>query len=323
MAAWHLYIAGCAEHGGIYRYRFEAGRCELMDRTPADRPMYLEYSGGALRALLKAPFEGGGHSALVEWPVAADGSLGAPSAPVDTGGVEACHLCRWRGRTYAVNYASGSVFSSDGRRVVHAGRGVDPLRQEGPHPHFIAPAPDGECLLCVDLGLDAIISYDERLVPLARSDVPAGQGPRHLAFDAAGNTVFCANELGSSVSAFRYEGGRLSRLDTVPALPGARAENYPAAIRAAGDRVYVSNRGDDSVSVLHWTGERLEHESVFPCGGRWPRDIALVGDYILCANERSDAVSVLRGDGADTGLRLAVPAPVAILAVGIEGEGEG
>ena len=115
------------------------------------------------------------------------------------------------------NYSSGSlgVISLDEQGhlqelsdlLQHAGVGTDPERQEGPHVHFSEEA--GEWIWCTDLGLDQVTAYviDYETGTLTdsgeRLQLPAGYGPRHLAFwheDVEVIYVLC--ELASRVVVF-------------------------------------------------------------------------------------------------------------------------
>ncbi len=319
----HFYFAACAapeEGGGVYHYVRAGDGLVFRDRLPCDRPMYLHLSGLEMRVILRAPYERENSdrkrfSALATCPVGPDGGLGEPVETVCTQGVVACHLCRFQGNTYAVNYLSGSVFSTNGALDVHAGRGVHPARQESAHTHFIAPGPTGSDLLLTDLGLDAVYCYDASLKVLSVAHVPAGHGARHLAY--AGQTVFCANELGNSVTVFNYENHRLVPGETVPVLDHPARDSTAAAIRTAGDWVYVSNRGDDSISCLHWRNGRLRLCRTVPAGGASPRDFLIAGGWLLAANEKSNTVTVLKGaadEWQNTGLSLRMPAPLCVVA---------
>ncbi len=318
MKSYHLYIASCVPDGGIFHVRLRDGVLTLLEKTPCPSPMFLDAAPEDVWAVLRCPFPGSRESALQRFPRDGRGVLGAPDKPIGTGGVVACHLCRYEGRVYAVNYLSGSVFRQDGALDVHEGTGVNPERQEAPHTHFIAPAPDGSCLLSTDLGLDEIFLYDGDLNVLGTAGVPAGHGARHLAYSEDGRTVFCANELASTVSVFRFEHGALTLLQTVPVLSTPNSGNTAAAIRVRGDYVYVSNRGNNSISCLRWDGKHLELCSETPCGGNWPRDFILVEDLLLCANEYGNCVTVLKVCGETLELlpqKLEIEAPLCIVAL--------
>ncbi len=318
----HFYFAACAPvsaGGGVYHYVREGDALTYREKLPCDRPMYLDLTADSMQILLRAPFEAEASerksfSGLVTCAVNADGSLSEPGEITCTQGVVACHLSRFQGQTYAVNYLSGSVFSTGGALDAHHGKGPNAKRQESAHTHFVAPGPDGNDLLCVDLGLDAVYCYDAALNVLSVAHVPAGEGARHLA--AIGHTVFCANELGSSVTVFTYEDHHLTAGETVPIL-NHPAISTAAAIRTVGEWVYVSNRGDDSVSCLRWREGRLRLQSVVPVGGRSPRDFLIVDDWLLATNEISNTVTVLKGQAdqwAATGISLAMPGPLCVVA---------
>ena len=312
----HLYFASCVQDGGIWHYTLREGALHQQEKTPCDRPMYLYVEEGKLWALLRQPFGDSGESGLISFNRNSAGRLTNPGETMSTSGVVACHLCRWKGKIYAANYLSGSIWSSEGALDVHEGRGIHPMRQEAPHTHYVMPSPDGACLLAVDLGLDAIYSYDASLGILDVAHVPAGHGARHLAYGEDGRTIFCANELASTVTIFAYEDGKLIPGQTVSAL-GRPVNSTAAAIRVKGEYVYVSNRGDDSISCLHWDGKNLELCSVTPCGGASPRDFLIVEDLLICTNEAGNNVALFRVERdrlADTGERICMDAPICVVA---------
>ena len=209
MENYHLYFASCVRNGGIYHYTLQGGTLCSKSRTVCDRPMYLYAEKGRLLALLRQPFTDSQNSGLISFTLDEEGNPAKTGEIVSTRGEVACHLCRFQGKTYVANYLSGSLWRSDGILDVHQGKGVHQTRQEAPHVHYVTPSPDGTCLLAVDLGLDAIFSYDENLQVLDVAHVPAGHGSRHLAFSEDGQTVFCVNELASTVTVFDYKDGQL------------------------------------------------------------------------------------------------------------------
>lgn len=117
------------------------------------------------------------------------------------------------GRYYLVaNYETGSLcvlpIQKDGRlgeatdTVQFSGSGPNPDRQEGPHAHMVAPSPDGDFILAVDLGSDRLMSFrldGERgaLRPAAPpgTQLPPGAGPRHLAFHPHRPCAYVISEL--------------------------------------------------------------------------------------------------------------------------------
>ena len=322
MKEWDLYFAAATPAGGVYRYRLaENGALRFMEKTPLDRTMYLAARDGVLYALMRGRTVPGAddmHSAVVQCTLT-DGKPGAWSAPVPTQGECACHLDVVDGTVYTVNYLSGSVTRVPDTRVTHHGHGPHPTRQEAPHTHFVRRTPDNRYLFVVDLGLDTIFTYDFDLHEVARAQVPAGAGCRHLDYSADGSTVFCVNELGSSVSVFDYADGHLTLRETVSALPADfTGANTAAAIRVVGDRLYVSNRGHDSIAWFPIDGAHLGAPQWTPCGGASPRDFAVFGAWMFCTNETTDNVTVFHmEDGVPVRIptELHMPHPLCVIGV--------
>ena len=294
-----IYIAECAENGGIYRYRMDTdGTVTFCEKTEMAFPMYMEMRNGNMFVLQdKALPEN--ISALSVYDMK-DGALAACIRQESTQGVCACHLCVTEDETvYAVNYVSGSVVKMPGALQVHEGVcGPQKPRQDTPHTHYVCLSPDGEKVLVTDLGLDKIFVYDKDLKKRTSVDAPAGAGPRHLIFSEDGKTCFCVNELDSTVSAYAYENGVLALLDTVSILPETFAEkNTAAAIRVHKGLVYASNRGHNSIACLSFENGKLKVLSITDCGGKGPRDFNIFGDILVSTNENSDNVTFFRVEG--------------------------
>lgn len=293
----HFYFASCTSDGGVYHYIWKNRELQFLEKWGCDCPMYLLIEGKRMWILLRQPFKETPESGVVTCLLDRKGRIKENGEAISSEGLVACHLCSYCGKIYVANYSSGSIFCTDGTLRSHIGSGPNTKRQEMPHIHFISPAPDNACILATDLGTDQIYSYSDTLERIGSAGVPAGYGPRHLAFSADGNTVFCVNELDSSVSVFRYERGELHLLETVSVLKRKNSENLSAAIRVGGKYVYVSNRGNDSISCLEWDGTHLCLKNEIPCGGNSPRDFILEDGKIFCANEQSGTVTILDVDG--------------------------
>lgn len=215
----------------------------------------------------------------------------------------------------------------------HEGSGSDPERQDGPHPHAALPDPDNRFVLVPDLGTDRVVGYEWdpgtgqlTSAPGAGATLPAGAGPRHLAFHPNGRYAYVVSELGSAVTSFQYDRvrGALTAPHALPAAPpGFRGENLPAeiAVHPSGRFVYASNRGHDSIAVFRVdpaTGQ-LTSLGHAPTLGRSPRHFALdpTGGYLLAANQASGNVVSFRidqrtGGPQPTGHEIAVPAPACV-----------
>lgn len=260
-------------------------------------------------------------------------------------------LGRW---ALTVNYAGGvSVLAyplgEDGRlepcaaSAQHHGHGPHPQRQAGPHPHSVTPSPDARHAYVADLGTDEVVAYDlapgALLTRLGSLRLPPGSGPRHLAFQPAGELAFLTLELSASLAALRLEpeSGRLDLLGVYPARPAdAAGEASPAEVlvSACGQFVYVSNRGQvnqgqanqdqaavpSSLSVFgvgaHGADLRLLQHLLLP--GRTPRSCVLSPDgaWLLVANQDSSSITVLSRNAASGQLRLtetvACPTPTSL-----------
>lgn len=236
-------------------------------------------------------------------------------APVPVGGGSPTHLAL-TGRHLAVaNYGSGSVsvlpLPADGIPdrpscvLHHLGSGPDEGRQEAPHAHQVLPDPTGRWVLSVDLGTDSVrvctpAGDTGTLAVHSEAALRPGSGPRHLAFHPDGRYAYVAGELTPTLTVCRWEAatGTLTPLTEVPLLPaGTEGPSYAseAVVARDGRFLWVANRGHDSISVfaLLADGERPELRTTVPCGGHWPRDLALdpAGRRLYAANERSGDVT--------------------------------
>lgn len=233
-----------------------------------------------------------------------------PLVPVDGGGPT--HLSVHAGHVVTANYVSGSVTAvplrADGTLadaasgvLTHTGSGPDPKRQQSPHAHQVRPDPSGRWLVSVDLGTDSVrVCTLEAGVPVLRHEyaLRPGSGPRHLAFHPDGEHAYVVNELSPTVTVCRWDAdaGALKPLGETSVLPSAPdGDAYPSGIVVSPDGrfVWTSTRGQDVVSVLAVEpgGESLRLMATVPCGGAWPRDLALSGRFLYVANEHSGNVA--------------------------------
>ncbi|MET9484506.1 lactonase family protein [Streptomyces sp. NPDC006638] len=256
---------------------------------------------------------------------------GAPrplGEPVPVCGAGPTHLTLAAGHLVTANYGSGSVTVlplADGGAprpasgvLQHEGAGPHPDRQRGPHAHQVVADPSGRWLLAVDLGTDSvqISSVDAasgELVPHGETALRPGSGPRHLAFHPEGSHAYVLHELEPTLTVCRWDAaaGVLEAVGETAVLPdGVETESFASEVVVALDArfVWTANRGHDSISVLALDASREKAELVttVPCGGRWPRDLALdpAGRRLYAANEHSGDVSWFDID-QETG----IPAP--------------
>jgi 6-phosphogluconolactonase len=288
----------------------------------------------------KGSFEGragGGVTALRLDPV--NGALVVINA-VGSGGEDPCFISiEATGRHALVaHYISGSVamlpIRPDGTIgepsdvVAHSGSSVHPQRQDKPYAHCIVPDPTNAWALSCDLGTDTIMVYRMdlaagRLEEHAEVTVPAGSGPRHLAFHPRRPIAYVACELRSTLLAMAFDPatGILEVVQEIGMLPkGFAGESTAADVHVTPDGrfVYASNRGHDSLACFQVGGDGLlvlRHHS--DSGGATPRGFVIdpTGRYLVCANQDSDAITAFHVDASTgtltrTGDDLAVPMPV-------------
>ncbi|MFE1381524.1 lactonase family protein [Streptomyces sp. NPDC058740] len=260
--------------------------------------------------------------------------LGAP-VPVQASGPT--HLAVVAGHVLTANYGSGSLTSlplaADGSlkppadQARHEGSGPVAGRQDGPHAHQVLPDPSGRWVLAVDLGTDSVTisALDPAtgaLRPHGTTALRPGTGPRHLAFHPAGGQAYVLNELEPTLTVCRWDAdaGELEPLGETPVVPdGAAGPCYPSEVVVAPDGrfLWAAVRGHDTLAVLALdrSGESARLAASVPCGGHWPRDLALgpSGRHLYAANERSGDVTWFTVD-PETGLPSrtgSVPAPAA------------
>ncbi|WP_406482141.1 lactonase family protein [Streptomyces platensis] len=298
----------------------ESGALTPLHSTDAvPNPSYLAPSpdGRYLYAVSETP--DGAAAAFALTPRGPE--LLAPAVPVD--GADPTHLTLADGRLLTANYSSGSVSTlpvrADGTLagpttvLTHQGSGPRTDRQEGPHAHAVLPDPGGRWLLSVDLGTDSVRSCalgsgDGALTVHAEAALRPGSGPRHLAFHPRGDRAYVINELDPTVTVCRWDAdeGVLTPLGETRLLPdGATTEGtFPSELVISGDGrfAWAANRGHDSLSVLSLgaSGDTATLVTTVPCGGHWPRDLALHPDgwHLYAANERSGDVTWFTVDPA-------------------------
>ncbi|GAA2340891.1 lactonase family protein [Streptomyces kunmingensis] len=285
------------------------GSLTLLAATDAlADPSYLTVAGGLLYAVSETP---DGSVAAFRTDTTPVTQTGKP-APVDGDGPT--HLSLWGGHVLTANYGSGSVTAlplradgtvdASGRDVLrHTGSGPHPQRQQGPHAHQVVADPSGNWAVSVDLGTDSVrvcTLTDGRLAVHHETALRPGSGPRHLVFHPSGGHAYVLNELSPTLTVCQWDAttGILKPLAEYAVLADApRGDAHPSAIVISSDGrfLWTATRGEDVIShfTLDASGEHPTLSSTTPCGGHWPRDLALhpSGRHLYAANERSGDIT--------------------------------
>jgi 6-phosphogluconolactonase (cycloisomerase 2 family) len=140
--------------------------------------------------------------------------------------------------------------------------GPDRKQQASSHPHDAVFDPSGRFIAVPDKGLDRIFVFrlDVAGGKLMPNDPPfiatrSGAGPRHIAFHPQMTLAYVINELGSSVTTYRFDPqrGSLQPIQILPSVPASYTGNNTGAeiaVAPSGRVVYASNRGHDSIAIF-------------------------------------------------------------------------
>jgi 6-phosphogluconolactonase (cycloisomerase 2 family) len=239
------------------------------------------------------------------------------------GGKNPVHLSIDPSGRYIVtaNYTAGSVgvvpIEQDGSlgaptdvQQLKGEPGPNRKEQASSHPHNAVFDPSGRFIAVPDKGLDRIFVFrlDATSGKLVPNDPPfvatrAGQGPRHIAFHPSLPLAYVVNELGASVTTYRFdpERGTLEPLQLLPATPPSYTANDTGAeitVAPSGRFVYASNRGANSVAIfaVDWASGTLKPvgwaQTERPKEGETVRFITLdpAARILYAANMDSDTV---------------------------------
>ena len=261
-----------------------------------------------------------------------------------SGGLHPCyvtvdHSGKW---VFAANYTSGTAamiaVNTDGslgkvKQVLQdTGSGPNVQRQESPHLHSTMLSPDNNYLFTPDLGTDKVMIYQfDKNKGILNAAKPAfaesmpGSGPRHLDFHPNNRFVYLIEEMTGTVVAFKYQSGKLQKIQRISALP----EKFNGTIGSAdihvsrdGEFLYCSNRGSsNSIAIFKIDSQtgKLTKVGEQSCMGKTPRNFNFdpTGNFLLVANQQTDDIVIFKIDKktgllTDTNKRINVPNPVCI-----------
>ena len=347
LAYFGTYTNGDNAGKGICVYRFDAGTGKMTEIGLAAEmasPSFLAIHPNN-RFLYAVTQDARGEGAVSAFKINHAAGKLALLNQVSSQGSNPCHLnVDATGKMLAVaNYSGESTVSFPVREdgtlgeatsvIQHQGSSVNETRQKGPHPHSVNFSPDNRFLITADLGTDELYVYqaDPSTGRIRANDPPTakvkpGGGPRHFTFHPSGKFCYAINEIGNTITAFRWgaERGAMEEIQMISTLPeGFTETNHTAEVLAhsSGKFLYGSNRGHNSIAVFSIdpaTGQltAIGHTST---GGKTPGNFNLdpTGNYLFAENQDTNTVvtfSIDRQSGklTPTGQVLNVPRPACL-----------
>ncbi|OOQ58694.1 lactonase family protein [Mucilaginibacter pedocola] len=332
------YTSGTSKGISVFRFYAESGRVAYLSQIDGvSNPSYLTVSADNKFVYATNENDEGEISAFNFDPKM--GTLKFINKQSTLGG-SPCYVSvdKANKSLFVANYSGGNIavlpLNEDGSIAPAAQtiRDDGPLgpnkeRQEKPHVHTAILSPDEKYVLYTDLGTDKINitrykggkdSPLRGVKPPFKAVAPGG-GPRHLEFSADKKHLYVIQEMGSAVTMYDYNDGKLTEKQTVTLLKDGFTGATGAAdihISPNGLFLYASNRGDANdisvFSVNQETGE-LTFVDRRSTNGKGPRNFVIdpTGTFLLVANQNSDVIYVYRLDKT-TGKMLGIVGKVDI-----------
>ena len=333
---------------GIYVYRFntQTGKSTLVNSTDSTtNPSFLVLSvnGNFIYAVNETNGKNPGRVSSFSFNKKT-GTLTLINSEI-SGGDDPCHLSvskdgKW---LFVANYTGGSVsafhLNKNGslnpyvQLIQDSGTSINKERQEKAHVHAAVFSPEEAYLFTPDLGMDKVMIY--KFSPLSTHPLtpsfppyiktPPGNGPRHLTFHPNKKFAYLISELSGTVTAYRYNQGKLTELQqliTHPKEYTGQPGSAEVSVSPDGKFLYASNRGDENTitifSINSSTG-KLKLEGYQPTSGKGPRSFIIdpSGHYLLTANQESDNIVIFKRNSQtgllkETGNQIHVSKPVCL-----------
>ncbi|MGO4821274.1 MULTISPECIES: lactonase family protein [unclassified Flavobacterium] len=336
------YTTKC-ESKGIYVYNFDSNTGDFSFKNTSENvvnPSYLTVS--ADNNFIYAVSEFGADSQVSSFKYeAASGNVEQLNSQKAMG-ADPCYIINDDKNVIVANYSGGNIAvfgkNNDGsiaeaKQVIqHYGKGPNTKRQEAPHVHMVHFSPDKKYVLSNDLGNDQIYIYayspdstDEVLKATDSISVKAGSGPRHLTFSNDGKYVYVVQELDGSLTVFRYDEGKLKKIQETTILAKGFTGTFSSAdihISPDGKFLYASNRGEaNTLSIFEISKNgKLKSKGEVSTLGKGPRNFVIdpSGNYLLVAHQYTNNIVIFKrdlvtGSLTDTGKRVELCAPVCLV----------
>lgn len=329
---------------GIYRglLNTQSGQLSRLEQVASLRsPTFLAISSDCRRLYAAQAWSAGGD--LAAFRIQEDGSLAQINRIRFRSGGAADHIsidatgrfllaASWKGLITDFPIEPDGAIGDEISSYVFSGSGPAKY-QDAAHCHSIYSDALGKFAYVCDLGSDVIgifrIDSPEGALAPAKpfSRVPAGSGPRHLAF-GGDRFVYVNNQMGRTVSVFSRDPltGRLSLIQTTPTISEdvvapPSTDTSEIAVHPSGKWLYVGNRRYNAITVfeieaagtLRWVG-------CCPVDLKDPVSFAIdsSGEWMVAAGQDDTRIVVLRIDVATgkltaTGQQAAVEGPSCIV----------
>ncbi|KYP13436.1 lactonase family protein [Flavihumibacter sp. CACIAM 22H1] len=319
------YTNGQSEGIYIYKLSVPSGTSTLVDIIKGiENPSYLAVSKDGL--FLYAVSEGGSdHKGMIS-AYQLDPATGKASFlnKKESRGDGPCYIAVSENRKWVAvgNYGGGNLVTyaldkegklTDQYQLVHhEGKGMNPKRQDKPHVHATIFTPDNKFLLVPDLGTDKVMIYsfnEKKNMPIGGTQqgfakITDGSGPRHLDFHPNGKWVYVIEEMGGTISSWKYSSGKLEKFQHVDAHPANYQGTRGSAdihISPDGKFLYASHRfeaNNISIFAIDEKTGMLELVGFQELPGKKPRNFVIdpSGQLLLVANQDSNDITLFKRD---------------------------
>lgn len=199
-------------------------------------------------------------------------------------------------------------------------------KASGAKSHWAGTDPSGAHVFVPALEANHIAQYtldanSGKLANNGNASMPAGAGPRHLAFHPGEAWAYAINELAVTVTKLDYDkaAGKLTAKQTLSALPqGQGAGGVTGAeimVHPSGKWVYASTRGYNSIAhfAVNASDGTLSLVANAPTGGNQPRSFGMSpeGTLLFAGNQSANQVVGFR-IVAGTGTLQSLGPPVTV-----------
>jgi len=229
-----------------------------------------------------------------------------------------CFLEKTNNHLFTANFGNGSVIvhpvDQDGGLQAYTDyHAYNNEQKNGSHIHTIRHIPQTNYYVATDLGYNQLVFYsfeeqEGRLQEECIVALPAGAGPRHIAFHPNQEILYVVNEHDSTICTFSYQTSerKVIQKQVVSTIPEdfiGTTHGAHIVITKDGRHVYASNRGHHSIALFEvLKNGNLQLVEIYKLKGEWPRHFTLSPkeDFLLVANEHTDTIELFKRHGNGT-----------------------